>query len=66
MDVRGATCKGHWIEAGSEMTAGSLEQLIAFGIDRAGVFLISLCRAVVEQLRDIAARCPGIRAGTVQ
>ena len=65
VDVRSVTNEGHWIEAEGEMTSRLLERLIAFGADPTEIFLVSPFRAVVDRLRDIAARHSGIRAGTV-
>ena len=65
IDVRSVINEGHWIEAEGEMTDRLLEQLISFHADPAEMFLISPFRDVVDRLRDIAARYPGIRASTV-
>lgn len=57
--------QGHWIPAEGKAVEQLIHLLAMKGLETKDIFLISPFRAIVTQLRGIARRFPGIKAGTI-
>lgn len=63
--VPSSRAQGHWIPDEGKAVERLIRLLRMQGLEAKDIFLISPFRAVVSQLRDIARRFPGIKAGTI-
>lgn len=65
VDVPAREAEGHWVPAEGMAIESLLQALARQGVPMADVFLISPFRSVVNKLRLIAGKRPGLQAGTI-
>ncbi|AQU84140.1 MULTISPECIES: C-terminal helicase domain-containing protein [unclassified Halomonas] len=65
IDVPPEQADGHWIPGEGHAAKALIEQLIAQEVSTKDIFLISPFRTVVKKLHHLAARYPGVKAGTI-